>query len=175
MDKQLQMTVPKGNECDRNGPVGDGLVELRRLWEVESYFICPIVGICVPLDDQHRLLKRVGICIRNKTAFEIHELLVAACASENRLSEKLEHLLYRKFREESVSLFEMDEDAFVTMTIKANVNGEFAFGIPRAGWWGFCALGVGPVKTHQEKELSQNAVIWIPAFAGMTPVKIQYL
>ena len=49
------------------------------------------------------------------------------------------------------------------MTIKANVNGEFAFGIPKAGWWGFCALGVGPADTYNGKELSQDAVIWIKA------------
>jgi len=61
------------------------------------------------------------------------------------------------------ALAEAPQDAFVTMTIKANVNGEFSFGIPKAGWWGFCALGVGPAKEHQGKELSQDAVIWIQA------------
>lgn len=55
------------------------------------------------------------------------------------------------------------QNAFVTMTIKANVNGEFAFGIPKAGWWGFCALGVGPDTEHKGKELSQDAVIWVQA------------
>jgi len=55
------------------------------------------------------------------------------------------------------------QDAFVTMTIKANKNGEFSFGIPRAGWWGFCALGVGPAIKHNGKELSQDAVIWVQA------------
>jgi cobalt/nickel transport protein len=55
------------------------------------------------------------------------------------------------------------QDAFVTMTIKANVKGEFAFGIPRAGWWGFCALGAGPDTEYKGKELSQDAVIWIQA------------
>lgn len=58
---------------------------------------------------------------------------------------------------------EAPQDAFVTMTIKANGNGEFAFGIPKAGWWGFCALGAGPVKEHKGKELSQDAVIWVQA------------
>ena len=58
---------------------------------------------------------------------------------------------------------EAPQDAFVTMTIKADANGEFVFGIPRAGWWGFCALGVGPQKTHNGKELSQDAVIWVQA------------
>jgi cobalt/nickel transport protein len=60
-------------------------------------------------------------------------------------------------------MVEAPQDAFVTMTIKANVNGEFSFGIPRAGWWGFCALGAGPAKEHQGKELSQDAVIWVQA------------
>jgi len=55
------------------------------------------------------------------------------------------------------------QDAFVTMTIKADANGEFVFGIPRAGWWGFCALGVGPEKRHHGKELSQDALIWVQA------------
>ncbi len=61
------------------------------------------------------------------------------------------------------ALAEAPQDAFVTMTIKANVNGEFTFGLPKAGWWGFCALGVGPVTEHQGKELSQDAVIWVQA------------
>ena len=58
---------------------------------------------------------------------------------------------------------EAPQDAFVTMTIKANVNGEFSFGIPRSGWWGFCALGAGPAKDYKGKELSQDAVIWVQA------------
>ncbi|MEA2083177.1 MAG: DUF4198 domain-containing protein [Thermodesulfobacteriota bacterium] len=58
---------------------------------------------------------------------------------------------------------EAPQDAFVTMTIKANADGEFTFGIPRAGWWGFCALGAGPMDKHDGKELSQDAVIWVQA------------
>jgi len=58
---------------------------------------------------------------------------------------------------------EAPQDSFVTMTIKANADGEFTFGIPRAGWWGFCALGAGPVAKHDGKELSQDAVIWVQA------------
>ena len=54
-------------------------------------------------------------------------------------------------------------DAFVTLTIKADANGTFAFAMPRAGWWGFAALGVGPDKEFEGKELSQDAVIWVQA------------
>lgn len=58
---------------------------------------------------------------------------------------------------------EAPQDSFVTLGIKANENGEFTFGIPKAGWWGFAALGVGPDKEYKGKELSQDAVIWIQA------------
>jgi cobalt/nickel transport protein len=47
--------------------------------------------------------------------------------------------------------------------IIANAQGEFSYGIPKAGWWGFCALGVGPTTEFKGKELSQDAVIWIEA------------
>lgn len=61
------------------------------------------------------------------------------------------------------ALAEAPQDAFVTMTIKTDANGEFAFGIPKAGWWGFCALGVGPDDKYKGKENSQDAVIWVHA------------
>ncbi len=55
------------------------------------------------------------------------------------------------------------QDAFVTQTILADQNGEFAYGIPRAGWWGFCALGAGGDLKHDGKPLSLDAVIWVQA------------
>ena len=58
---------------------------------------------------------------------------------------------------------EAPQDAFITQTIKADSNGLFTFGIPKAGWWGFAALGVGGERKWRGKELSLDAVIWIQA------------
>ncbi|WP_027370823.1 DUF4198 domain-containing protein [Desulfovermiculus halophilus] len=58
---------------------------------------------------------------------------------------------------------EAPQDAFVTQTIKANVNGEFTYALPEEGWWGFCALGTGPDTEYKGKALSQDAVIWVQA------------
>ncbi len=55
-------------------------------------------------------------------------------------------------------------DAFVTQTIFADQSGTFTYGLPRAGVWGFCALGVGPDTSYAGKELSQDAVIWVQAY-----------
>ena len=55
----------------------------------------------------------------------------------------------------------LPQQSFGTMGIRTNSRGEFTIGLPRAGWWGICALNVGPVSEHEGKELSQDAVLWI--------------
>ncbi len=54
--------------------------------------------------------------------------------------------------------------ALVTQTIIADQNGVITFGLAKAGWWGFAALGIGPDKKYNGKELSQDAVIWVQAY-----------
>jgi len=51
-----------------------------------------------------------------------------------------------------------------SIVVMTDDDGYFTFGIPRAGFWGFAALGSGPVKEHKGKELSQDAVLWIRAY-----------
>jgi len=55
------------------------------------------------------------------------------------------------------------QDSFANLSILANDRGEFAIGLPKAGWWGICALGVGPRTEHEGKALSQDAVLWVQA------------
>lgn len=56
---------------------------------------------------------------------------------------------------------EAPHNVFQTMGIKTNSRGEFTIGLPKSGWWGICALDVGPDDEFEGKELSQDAVIWI--------------
>lgn len=55
----------------------------------------------------------------------------------------------------------MPGGAIVAVT---DADGVFTFGIPKAGFWGFAALGSGPVTEHKGKELSQDAVLWVRAY-----------
>lgn len=52
-------------------------------------------------------------------------------------------------------------DVFATQVILADASGTFDFVMPRAGWWGFAALGVGPETEHDGMPLSQDAVLWV--------------
>ena len=53
------------------------------------------------------------------------------------------------------------QSSFETMGIRTNDRGEFFIGLPKAGWWGICALATGPQTEHKGKELSQDAVLWV--------------
>ena len=49
------------------------------------------------------------------------------------------------------------------MVILTNAEGEFSFAMPKAGWWGFAALSVGPEKEFNGMPLSQDAILWVQA------------
>ena len=50
------------------------------------------------------------------------------------------------------------------VVVISDENGYFTFGIPRAGFWGFAAIGIGPKTEHDGKPLSQDGVLWIRAY-----------
>jgi len=60
------------------------------------------------------------------------------------------------------------QGSFVTLSIRADANGQVIIGLPAAGWWGICALDLDDGLTHEGKELSVDAVLWVKATA-MTP------
>lgn len=55
------------------------------------------------------------------------------------------------------------QDSFKTLSIRANAAGEIMIGLPKAGWWGICALDLDADAQHEGKELSVDAVLWIKA------------
>lgn len=58
-------------------------------------------------------------------------------------------------------------DPFITQVIKADASGQFAYAMPRAGWWGFAALleGDKPMKSPDGKmaPVELGALIWVKA------------
>jgi cobalt/nickel transport protein len=56
------------------------------------------------------------------------------------------------------------QSSFITMSIRADANGVVMIGLPKAGWWGICALDLdGDALRHNDRELSLDAVLWIKA------------
>jgi cobalt/nickel transport protein len=60
-----------------------------------------------------------------------------------------------------------DGDGFVTQVIKSDAAGEFSYGIPRAGWWGFAALVEGKktmkAPTGKDVPVEEGGLMWVRA------------
>jgi cobalt/nickel transport protein len=55
------------------------------------------------------------------------------------------------------------QSSFVTLSIRADAMGQIIVGLPKAGWWGLCALDLDDDLEHEGKPLSVDAVLWIKA------------
>ena len=55
------------------------------------------------------------------------------------------------------------QGSFITLSIRANALGEVTIGLPKAGWWGICALDLDDGLEYNGKELSLDAVLWVHA------------
>lgn len=58
-------------------------------------------------------------------------------------------------------------DAFITQVIRADANGTFSYGLPRAGWWGFAALveADAPMTAPDGRSVpvEEGGLIWVKA------------
>jgi cobalt/nickel transport protein len=64
-------------------------------------------------------------------------------------------------RFEPEALIDPPHPAFGAQVILTNELGEFSFAMPKAGWWGFAALSVGPETEYKGMPLSQDAILWV--------------
>ena len=91
----------------------EGGVRPLRLWELEVYLKCPVVGLCLTKQEQHQLLKRFGVQTKRMSPFDVHEVFVACGENENRLSLRVQGFLERKYARRCRELSGMDEPSLL--------------------------------------------------------------
>jgi hypothetical protein len=99
----------------------------RKFWEVDHFFVCPLVGSCLSLSEQKQLLKKVNINVKEKSEFEMHETIVACSDGENKLSRRVDRLLDRKYRRAVELLNRYEVDNFETYWMNHFNDGDFGF------------------------------------------------
>ena len=122
---QPMFTVSPEKIADRNNR--------RRCWEINHFFKCPTIGMCLTLAEQKQLLKKLGLLGKTDGAYDIHEKLVASLESENRLSRRVDSLLDRKYGKKIMPLLSLGADAFVAKFKADMENGDVAMALWAAG------------------------------------------
>ncbi len=96
-------------------PVKAGCAEnisRRRAWMIHSHFKCSVVGTCLSLEEQKKILKKTGNSIKNRSVYEIHGIFVRSLSDKNRLSTRIDAYLHRKYKYEISKFFGLDRPLF---------------------------------------------------------------
>ncbi len=78
--------------------VNDPHRERLNYWEISCYLSCPVIGTCLSVNEQKKILKRARINPDDHCDYEIHEKLVESCKAESPLSRRIHRYLDGKYR-----------------------------------------------------------------------------
>jgi len=107
-----------------NEQKNDSKAQLK-FWEIDHLFKCPVVGMCLTLSEQKQLLKKAGLSTKKKSSFEIHEILVASSENENRLAQRADSMLNRKFGKKIAPLLKLEHGEFMAYCKAAFDSGDY--------------------------------------------------
>jgi len=119
-DNAFLPVEPVKAECDDN-------YSRHQSWMIHRYFKCPVVGTCLSLEEQKRILTKTGYSKKSRSAYEIHGIFVHSLSDKNRLSTRIDAYLHRKFKHEISKFFGLDRylflDAWKTHFQKGEIAG----------------------------------------------------
>lgn len=85
----------------------------QKSWMIKLCFKCPVIGTCLSLDEQKKILKKAGYSTKNLSAFKIHQTLVESLENENDISTRIDTYLNRKFHRDVTKYLYLDESSFL--------------------------------------------------------------
>jgi len=80
------------------------------LWQIRDFLVCPIIGTCLSLDEQKKILLKSGISLKNLDAYDIHCAVVQRSGGQNPVSVRTENMLNRKYQREIETFNSLSED-----------------------------------------------------------------
>ena len=67
--------------------------ERKAVWEMDRCLCCPVIGTCLSLSDQKRILKKARVSLDGMSDFDIHATLTQSVGSESYLSRRVQRRL----------------------------------------------------------------------------------
>lgn len=87
-------------EVSRSIPESTPVKRRKRLWELTSSASCPVLGVCLTLPDQRRLMAKCELDITHRSDYELHQIAVTECRRRTPFAEKVERQLDEAFGSE---------------------------------------------------------------------------
>jgi hypothetical protein len=96
----------------------------KLIWEMDWRLCCPVIGTCLSLSEQRKILKKARISLEELRDHDIHVLLVESNRSENRLSRRVQRYLDDKYRRQVADFGTCSETDFLSLWQEGMKSGE---------------------------------------------------
>lgn len=108
------MPSSKENDFHKRDPYGCS-PNRKHLWEIDDFYYCSIIGTCLTISEQKKILAKEHIPYKDLSLPEIHCIIVSNCQDENSISRRLNNLLNQKYRKEILDLSDYSEEERLTL------------------------------------------------------------
>ncbi len=89
---------------ESNSKLLENTVKSKPIWDIFPHLKCPLIGMCLSVNEQKRILKKAGLPLKKKTPYYIHNLIMTYVDKKNSVSVKTDQYLRHKYRK-SISKF----------------------------------------------------------------------
>ncbi len=93
-----KVIVNKGKDTVSKQPEDTAI--LQPIWTIYSNLKCPLIGMCLSIGEQRRILKKNGLSVKKETSYRIHSIMMAYLEKENKVSKKTDRLFKHKYRKD---------------------------------------------------------------------------
>ena len=100
--------------------------EFIPVWEVVSNFRCPLIGSCLTIEEQRKILKKTALLKKGGSEFDAHHMLMDYAGTENPVSHKADRYIRNKYKFAISDYKELREKELETLWREAKDSGEMA-------------------------------------------------
>ena len=98
--------------------------ERKPIWGMDWRLCCPVVGTCLGLSEQKKILKKTHVSLDGMSDFDVHALLAQNIGSESPLSRRVQHHLDNKYRRQVADFGTCPEVGFFSLWQEGLKSGE---------------------------------------------------
>ncbi len=96
----------------------------KPIWEIDWRLHCPLVGICLSVSEQRKILTKARVSLYGLSEFGIHALLVQSIEAESSLSRRVQRYLNNKYRRQVADFGTCPEAEFLSLWQEGLKNGK---------------------------------------------------
>ena len=100
--------------------------EFIPVWKVVSNFRCPLIGSCMTIKEQRKILKKTALLKKGDSEFDAHHMLMEYAGNENPVSLKTDRYIRNKYKSAISDYKALREKELATLWCDAKDSGEMA-------------------------------------------------